>query len=246
MRKELLSLALFSPYFLISQNLTGIVYDDDNTIKGAKVENINQKKLTYTNDRGEFEIIANFNDTLEISSYFHETQKIIIGKSNFNEKVVIELKPKLNELDEVRLREEREKKFNATQTQASTGEQLANDIKNNPQLYNTYLNYGVDFVYLGKLIGKLLNKNKYKAPAIKPITFHQLDSLFSRDKILNYSYISQNLEITEDQLGLFVDYCTAKNYNDELLKVENRLIFIDSIFKASREFNKLLVRGNKN
>ncbi|WP_455170427.1 hypothetical protein [Aegicerativicinus sediminis] len=100
----------------------------------------------------------------------------------------------------------RNKKFNSENNTTGMGQQLAIDMKNNPHLYNTYANQGVDFLYLAKLFGKLLSKNKYKADEIKIITYQQLDSLLSNDKILNYKNLKEGFDIPEAYFGLFTDY----------------------------------------
>ncbi|WP_455170426.1 hypothetical protein [Aegicerativicinus sediminis] len=47
----------------IAQTINGIIYDEETTIKGAKIQNLTTNQLTYTNDLGEFVFSASLNDT---------------------------------------------------------------------------------------------------------------------------------------------------------------------------------------
>ncbi|WP_228851943.1 hypothetical protein [Aegicerativicinus sediminis] len=230
----------------IAQTINGIIYDEETTINGAKLQNLTTNQLTYTNDLGEFVFSASLNDTLFVTSLFHVSQKIIISEDLIGQPIVIELKKKVNELEQAMILDRRNKKFNSENNTTGMGQQLALDMKNNPHLYNTYANQGVDFLYLAKLFGKLLSKNKYKADEIKIITYQQLDSLLSNDKILNYKNLKEGFDIPEAYFGLFTDYCISKNYNNELLHKENRLVFIDSIYSSAKQFKKTLLQENKN
>lgn len=62
---------LILPTTVISQNITGKIYDEESSVKGARIFNISKNTSTYTDDEGLFKIKASVNDTLVFSSYFH-------------------------------------------------------------------------------------------------------------------------------------------------------------------------------
>ena len=49
---------LLFPLTMISQHITGKVYDAETSVKGAKIFNKNANSITYTNETGSFKINA--------------------------------------------------------------------------------------------------------------------------------------------------------------------------------------------
>src|SRR5690606_36409491 len=123
---------------MLSQSIKGKVYDDAATVNGAKIVNITQQILTYTNDKGDFQIDAALGDSIVFSSLFHFEKTIKVTKSSFEDVMVVELKKVVNELDEVVLTKEStiEKTFDPVVESEILQTQILNDIKANPHLYS--------------------------------------------------------------------------------------------------------------
>ena len=84
MQKLLLFTALTCiPTFAISQQINGKIYDNESSVKGAKVSNISKNSITYSNEHGDFTINASIQDTLKFTSLFHEEKKLILNKNIF-------------------------------------------------------------------------------------------------------------------------------------------------------------------
>jgi len=227
---------------MFSQRLKGVVYDQEATVKGIKVLNLSKKLKTYTNDTGVFEIQATPNDTLLFESLFHETKSVILTRTNFEETIVFELKKRVNELGEVLLVEDlvHEKRLQDERSKALS-QSMAEDIKNNPHLYGSSSKYGLDFVRLASIVGNLFKKNNKAHPQpIELITYKTLDSLFRKDTFFNFKLLNQDLNISEEHAHLFLDYCESKALHKNLILKENKVILLDSMFKFSTEFSKII------
>lgn len=235
---KILTVLLF-PFVLISQNLTGKVYDAHTTVKGAKVFNKNKRTKTYTDDVGLFNIKASTNDTLVITSLFHDEKSVLVLSNFFEDTIVIEIIKTVNNLDKVFLTNHLKAFNEATQT-STLGSQMEKDIKNNPHLYGPTSQYGLDFVRLAAIITKLFKKKKVEDVQTKPIVFEDLDALFSKDKLFNKKLLIHDFKIPEGYNGLFFSYCEAKNIDHMFLLEKNKFIFLDVLFKNSRDFLVML------
>ncbi|TXG39483.1 carboxypeptidase-like regulatory domain-containing protein [Seonamhaeicola maritimus] len=235
--KQLSFILLLIPYLVCSQNINGILYDDDSTVKGALIINLTKRDTTYTDIKGNFEIVATKNDSIMFRSLFHHPKKVKVIPSHFNEVVVFELKKRVNELGEVMIAGEKHKPFVPIEYGEALGFSIAEDMKKNPHLYMPESAYsgGINFGELAKLIGinKLFKKKK---TAIKYMEYKQVDSLFSNSKIFNENLIFEDLKISKEHKHLFYQYCTSRKLNAELLSTPDNLVILDSIFKFSHDF----------
>ena len=172
---------VFLPISLFSQTITGKVYDNETTVKGIKVYNINQKTLTFTNNEGDFMISAVVNDTLLFESLFHHSKMVKLKENDFEDIVVFELQKSVNALGEVIISDDNED-FNPLEYTQNAERALERDMKKNMQLYIPQSSYssGMNFVAIAKMIGKLFKK-KNKAKPVDYITHKDLDSLFKKD-----------------------------------------------------------------
>ncbi|WP_204345400.1 hypothetical protein [Psychroserpens algicola] len=236
-------LFIIIPFLSGAQSVKGFVYDAEATIKGAKLLNTTQKSVTFTNDKGYFEIEAKVNDTLTISSYFHTTQTLIIAENHFNEDLVIELKKITNTLDEVEITKVNEKVFDSIVLSVKTNNQIANDIKNRPHLYSPQASGNMDFIAIGKLIGKLFKKEK--AEAIDYIKTEDLVTLFKDHKLFNKSFLVSELKIPKDLQHLFFELCSAKNIDKKIITENRDMELLDLLIVSNEEFQKLLLEHKK-
>lgn len=228
-----------SPLSLLSQNITGKIYDTESTVKGAKVFNATKNIITYTNDNGDFKLSASISDTLVFTSLFHKQKRLKLAKNHFKKVIVIELKKVVNNLDEVLITKEN-KTFNEKKHTANIGLQLKNDIKNNPHLYGPTHAYGLDLAQVISFFGKLLKKKKAKENSVVVLTYKQLDSLFSKSGFFNNSLLVNDLKIPETYRILFFNYCDARNIDNKLLLEENKVLLLDKLFAYSKEFNTII------
>lgn len=227
---------------LFGQTLEGKVYDSKSTVKDIKVLNKTQNRLTFTDEDGNFNIAAKVNDTISFESIFYHPKTVILNQNHFEQPNIFELKEITSELDEVEVIAEPEQPVFEVETY---NEELHNlikeDIKNNPGLYQPAgATYGVDFVYLIGQVVNLFKRKKEKVPHYKPITYKQIDSLFSSSSFFNKRLVNENLNIPEDKSKLFYDFCAAKGISSELLKDELKMELLEELVVNSQLFLILL------
>ena len=244
MRKSLLLISLFIlPFLLNAQVLKAKVYDAETTVKGVKIFNESQKRLTASDENGLFSIQAKINDTLFFESLFHHPKVVILEHIHFEGTTVFELKKIINELEEVELKSEPEQPVFTEQSYNTNLQNLIKeDIKNNPHLYQPAgATYGVDFVYLiGQVIKLFKGKDKNRASLYHPISYQQLDSLTTHSSFFNDKLLTQNLKIPKDKKYLFLEFLEAKQISSELLKDNNKMQLLEKLVQNSRLFLILL------
>ena len=247
-----LLLFLFSLFFVSlsikAQSLKGKVYDGITTVKGIKVFNETQNRLTATDENGNFRIQAKVNDTISFESLFHHPKSIVLNTSHFSETAVFELKKIVNELDEVEIKAEPEQPVFTQETYNLELQNLIKeDIKNNPHLYKPAgATYGVDIFYLIGQLAKLFKSNKIKPIDYKPIKYRQFDSLFNNSAMFNKKLITKNLNIPEDKIYLFYDFCEAKQLSSELLQENKKMQLLEQLVLNSQLFLILLEQYGSN
>lgn len=238
---------LLFPITILSQSVSGIIYDANSTVKGANVFNKTQNTMTYTNENGRFEISAKVNDTLVIGSLFHKEQQIAITKQFLKTELVIELKKIINTLDEVFLEStSTEKPFTIEDYTVSLKEQIEIDKKNNPEKYSPASSGNIDFVKIAKLIGRLFKKREtFKAEPFTRATYKDFENLFATDYLINYSFLVNDLKIESKYHSLFFDFCDTQNIDNKLLHKDKQLLLIETLYKCSSDFLKIISEVKK-
>jgi hypothetical protein len=98
---------LLGTFSIWSQNqneklLQGIIAADDALLSGIDVVNLGNEKVTLTNSKGEFSILAKADDILVFSSKSLEMRRVLIDEDDLNSgTITVNMYPKINELNEV-------------------------------------------------------------------------------------------------------------------------------------------------
>lgn len=233
---------------MLSQNITGTLYDAEAPISGAKIMNVTSKSITSTDGNGNFKIYAQINDTLIFSSLFHHTKQLVVTEMHLVDTQVFELKKVVNELDEVEVqgaitpKEVDEEKLTNTLQQ-----QFKNDIEKQGYKYKKLNTGPLDLIAIGESIIKLFKRKSPKEPETveTTITSDDFDALFKTDKFFNDKFLVLNLNITKDYKHLFFAYCESKEISSSLLRPENRIYLIDKFLEYSEEFREILKESQK-
>ncbi len=107
MKKWVVLLLFFGTFSLWSQDrneklLQGIIAADDALLSGIDVVNLGNEKVTVTNSKGEFSILAKADDILVFSSKSLEMRRVLIDEDDLKSgAITVNMYPKINELDEV-------------------------------------------------------------------------------------------------------------------------------------------------
>ena len=234
----------FFPLSLLSQTLTGKVYDAESTVNAAKIYNITQNSMVYADEEGNFKIEAKINDQIAITTLFHEPQMIVVTQKDFDDVMVIELKKKINELDQVKLNKINEKKFEASKVETQMNTQIKNDLELRPELYSPPPNTNMNFIAIAGLIAKLFKKKNVEEP-IPMAKYWEIINLFDTDSFFNAQFLSSQLKIEEEYHPLFFDFCEAKGIEKNLLLQENQMPLIQTLVQYSEEFNTLIEESEK-
>lgn len=246
MKTTALIVFLLLPYVMLSQSIKGKVYDDAATVNGAKIVNITQQILTYTNATGDFQIGAAVGDSIVFSSLFHFEKTLKVSKPDFEDVMVIELKKIVNELDEIQLTNElTQKPFDPVVESEVIQNQILNDIKNNPHLYSAAPSGNADIIAIVGLIAKLFKSKKLKKEAISYATYQQLQNLFSSNSYFNDTFLQRDLNIPAEYKNLFLEYCESQAIETTLLVPDNRFMLVDALVKYSNEFLEIVNNHKK-
>ena len=117
MKKWVLLFLFLGTFSMWSQDrneklLQGIIAADDALLSGIDVVNLGNEKVTVTNSKGEFSILAKADDILVFSSKSLEMRRVLIDEDDLKSgTITVNMYPKINELDEVIVK--RTSEFNA-------------------------------------------------------------------------------------------------------------------------------------
>ncbi|NRR92584.1 hypothetical protein HSX10_13505 [Winogradskyella undariae] len=245
MRKiTIASFLFFIPFLHFSQTLNGKVYDTKSVLKNIKVFNKTQKRVTLTNNEGDFTIEAKVNDSISFESLFYHKKTVVLKDFHLKSTSVFELKEILTELDEVEVKAEVEQPIFVEETyNLELQNIIQNDIKNNPQKYAPLgNNQGVDFVYLSRKLYDLLKSKKPKKveEEEKTITYKNFTKLIETSPFFNSQLLTKDLKIPETHKNLFLEFCAAKQLSLALLKDENKMQLLEELVVSSQLFLILL------
>lgn len=106
--------------FLLLSNVIGqeiyrgiIVDQQTDKIPGVKIQNLNSKKLARTSIDGEFSIQAKLNDTIQFTSSFYDTLKVLVGKEiKLNKENRLTMNYETREIGEIMIVKKRMSDFN--------------------------------------------------------------------------------------------------------------------------------------
>ena len=233
---------------MLSQNITGTLYDAEAPISGAKIMNITSKSITSTDGSGNFRIYAQINDTLIFSSLFHHTKQLAVTESHLKDTQVFELIKVVNELDEVEVQGAvTAKEMDEEELTKTVQQQFKNDIEKHGYKYKKPNTGPLDFIAIGGSIIKLFKRKTPKEPETveTTITSDDFDTLFKSDKFFNDKFLVLNLNITKDYKHLFFGYCETKNISSSLLHKDNKIYLIDKFLDYSEEFREILNESQK-
>lgn len=107
MKKWVVLLLFLGTFSIWSQDrneklLQGIIAADDALLSGIEVVNLGNEKVTVTNNKGEFSILAKADDILVFSSKSLEMRRVLIDEDDLKSgTITVNMYPKINELDEV-------------------------------------------------------------------------------------------------------------------------------------------------
>jgi len=264
MKKYLLLVLIGCSLTAFSQNgnlkvLQGVLVCDSLKVERATITNTTSHTYAISDDLGFFSIFAKDGDSLVISSVVFDTEQLILKASDFNRLIyTIHLSLNVNQLDEVKVGPYKlsgDLVYDAKRIKVKPSFQVDLpdlDIKNmeitgvkarvdNLAMSNVNrpLN-GVDFIKLGGKLVDLLGGSSSKVTPSKPLKQYT-STEFSAEikKRFLPEFFEKKLNVQEDKIGLFLDYCFSQEINQkQLLESSSGLALIDFLVEKSISFIK--------
>jgi hypothetical protein len=230
---------------IATQNLENVTIYNATTQKGA-ISNID----------GEFSIYAKTQDTLVFASLVFQTKKVVMKDSDFEMVTFnIKLDEKLNELDEVvvsnnsltgNLKIDADNikihKLDINLNLSSQQTMFEDDSKSSPDIKAGYNfepdKWGMNFVKIGKMIGKALNitgKSKPKKDDLKQIIPYNFKD-YSLDNY-TFAFFEKELKLPIEEIGFFLDFCIKDLELTNTFLNKNPLERIDIMYQKKKEYD---------
>ena len=244
---EILVLFIICP-FCFGQTLTrkplhGIVVNDSVKVESGYVFNGNSKTRTFIGAQGFFDIMAKPKDTLLISSFGLKSKKMILTEKDFDVLLLtVKLQTFINQLDEVVVKKTTIKP-NLGNIQSIIDTKYFDDKQSslkNPLMPTQEIENGMDFIRIGKMVGKLFKKDKPDTP--KVVDYGDFSKIVT-NRISPY-FFTNTLKLKEDEIGLFLIYCENDYKAKALLNPELEFQLIEFLITKNEEFKRFTTFGN--
>lgn len=236
--------------------LRGTVVADSLDVDNIVVRNTTSKKITITDDKGNFSMFVKEKDTLVFSAIAFNSSVLIINHSHLEDKLVkIRLSVKINELDEIVVRPyaltgnlEADSKNLKIKTVDVDEKKI--DFSNPLPKYNKVDNSlaqitpgsgnsfsGMDFVAIGKKAKNAIFGRKTKEKKIEYVT----EKVFSEGvkEKFDPQFFTETLKLKPEEIDLFLAYCDDTSPESRaLLNPKKEFELIDFLQKKIEEYHK--------
>ena len=233
-------LFLLISFLGFSQNeqlISGKISYQNSFQKNIDVINVTTKKATQTNDLGAFIIEAKVDDILVFMSENFVDQKYKLTQEDFEKKIlVITLIEKPIPLEEVEITKVKAIKLASVSYNDSKIAKIQKDAAK-PKVIGVYTGEmvnGVDFIQIGKMIGKLFKSNKPATVKTESISFKD----YAKANF-NESFFSKTLKLKPDETSRFLDYCEADPKSKTAIASNDELTILEFLLTKKAGFDKL-------
>lgn len=251
MRQKLLIICFLISAIVLAQDterkiLRGKVIYRNVNVNGVHVVNNTISKGTATNSKGEYEILVKEGDVLIFSSVQYTIKEITITREIIkNNRLVVEVKEKVEELDEVVISPENKERFLDFQEEQIIkykDYQFADDrysrVRNEALLQENFQGANV-IGLLGLLVNAIFGKGdrdekvrekEKEKPIYERTSFNDIRSRYKEE------FFTKNLNIPEDKISAFLYYCDDQLPSEDIFTKKNEFLMIDFMVKHSKTF----------
>lgn len=241
--KQIFTLALiaFFTTFSWSQDndrviLRGKVLYRDVNVPNENVINSTSEMATITNDNGEYQIRVKVGDELVFSALNYQLEIVKITEEILKRnRLVIEVKEKVTELEEVVVTPENQERFLEMQN-SKLEEKFEYDTDRSSEVENIALSQqqrgmrdGLNFVGLFKALLKATKKEKIEER--EPLKVSDV-----MRQVYDDEFFVMDLNLPQDKIDAFLYYCDTRMPAQSLLKKENEFELIDFLVTHSKTF----------
>lgn len=234
--------------FIVLFTTLGWSQDDDRVILRGKVlyRNVNvpnenvinatSEMATITNDNGEYQIRVKVGDELVFSALNYQLEIVKITEEILKRnRLVIDVKEKVTELEEVIVTPEDQERFLKMQSK-KLEEKFEYEIDRSSEVENIALSKqergvqdGLNFVGLFKALLKATKKDKVEER--KPLKVSDV-----MRQVYDDEFFVVDLNLPQDKIDAFLYYCDTRMPTQSLLKKENEFELIDFLVTHSKTF----------
>lgn len=241
--KKLLPLliVLFSVSVSMAQDdtrrlLRGTVLYRGSNVTNENVINTTSSFATITDANGDFVIPVKLNDEIVFTALNYQLKVVVITQVILdNNRLVVEVTEKVTELDEVVLSPENQERFIQMKNEEFKGYDY--EVDRSTQVINIAqtqtergMENGVNFVNLFKLLFQG-NKNNEANAAPKKLLLSDI-----MRQVYDDAFFVVDLNVPQDKIDAFLQYCDAQVPPQELLKKSNEFQLIDFFVTQSKVF----------
>jgi hypothetical protein len=234
-------LFLLVSYACFSQNVKlihGKISYQDSYQKNIDVINFSTRKLTQTNTLGEFTLEAKVGDALIFMSENFADQKYILKQEDFDKSIlIIKLVEKPIPLEEVEIAQVKAIKVAGVSYNDVKIAKIEKDATR-PKVNDVYTGEminGVDFIQLGKMVGKLF---KSKKPKIEK-TAETLSFKDYAKTNFNDSFFTKTLKLQPADTYRFLEYCQSDPESKTVIEKNDELAMLEFLLVKKSQFDKL-------
>ncbi|PXY41064.1 hypothetical protein DMB65_08900 [Flavobacterium cheongpyeongense] len=223
--------------------LHGQVVNSSLPIETGNVMNINSNTRTFIGANGLFDILARPKDTLVFTGMAFQSKKIVLTEKDCTEGLFSVRLDLVNvELKEVLVHKELKVKSLQGGSQEVVDMQFEDDRQSTPKNTVMYsdqtIKYGIDFVRIFKDVKKLLLKDKeVEEEVISDIAF----VAYAKDNFTKDFY-TKTLGLKEDEIDLFLMYCSNDSESKRHLKTDQKFELIDFMINKNKDFKNAEVK----
>ena len=213
--------------------LKGKVVSENSPIPNAEIVNVSSKKVVVSDEFGKFTIPVKRADLLVVVAKNCFEKQVYLSTAILSQPLlIIDIVKKANELKEVIVTKEQfvtpaeisaarsMNSYNRTMTANQTG------------VYTGEMVNAMDFVAIGKLIGKLFKKKKKKATT--KVNFKEYIA-----ENVDESFLNKTLKLSDEDYFRFLDFCEADPKVADLVKEDNQFNIVNFLFDKKEAFDKL-------
>ena len=220
--------------------LHGQVVNKSLTIESGYVMNVNANVRTFIGLNGLFDIMARPKDTLLFTGIAFQSKKVVLTEKDCAEVLFTVPLDLVNiELKEVLVHKELKVKSLQGGSQGIVDMQFEDDKLSSPENKAMYsdqtIKYGTDFVRIFKDVKKLFRTDEdIIEEVISDIAFVEYSKgNFTPD------FFTKTLGLKEDEIDLFLMYCSNDAESKKYLKPEEKFELMDFMINKNKEFKKV-------
>lgn len=231
----LLILINYAGFCQVAKVISGTVSSENFPLKDIEVINQTSQKMTVTDALGNFSISIKEKDILIIFSTEYNYQEITITPAILSKSVFkVEMIKKPIQIDEVIV--EKESHWSSDYMQQILDKRYTSDGQSaikNTMIYDGSITDGVNFIAVGKKLGKLFKKKDIGKEVTPDLEFSDFITANFNEK-----FFLETLKLKPEEVLLFLEFCKADPKSETISQGNNTLKAMDFLLLKNDEFKK--------